>query len=247
MKRRQPRTVVSLFTGAGGLDIGLEAAGFETRVAVEMDKDAVRTLKANRDWPVIDRDLRTVSSARLLDKAGLLGGWLYGAGVYATFFFVRHDYKTLPPGDLLFVLIGVPVLLLMAKPILEFFLHHRKEGKRFSLLTPVDWIMEWIVELLEIFSGYLANTLSFMRVAGLGIAHVSLMVAFFEIARMIGGGGFTVWSYLILVLGNTLVIALEGLSAGIQSLRLNYYEFFSKYFSGSGLAYTPVSLHNKNM
>lgn len=71
MKRRRPRTVVSLFTGAGGLDIGLEAAGFETRVAVEMDGDAVRTLKANFNWPVIDRDLRTVSSARILDEAGL--------------------------------------------------------------------------------------------------------------------------------------------------------------------------------
>ncbi len=183
----------------------------------------------------------------VLDKAGLLGGWIYGAGVYTSFFFVRHDYKVLPPGDLLFFLIGLPVLLFMVKPILEFFLYQRKEGKKFTLLTPVDWFMEWIVELLEIFSGYLANTLSFMRVAGLGIAHVSLVVAFFEIARMIGGGGFTVWSYLILVLGNTLIIALEGLSAGIQSLRLNYYEFFSKYFNGSGLAYTPVSLRNKNI
>ena len=41
---------------------------------------------------------------------------------------------------------------------------------------------------------------------------------------------------------NDLVIALEGLSAGIQSLRLNYYEFFSKYFSGTGKIYAPVSL-----
>ena len=109
--------------------------------------------------------------------------------------------------------------------------------------------MEWIVEILEIFSGYLANTLSFMRVAGLGIAHVSLMIAFFEIARMVGvsepGSPDTVysfWSILILIFGNILVIALEGLSAGIQSLRLNYYEFFSKYFSGTGIAYTPISI-----
>jgi len=105
--------------------------------------------------------------------------------------------------------------------------------------------MEWIVEILEIFSGYLANTLSFMRVAGLGIAHVSLMIAFFSIAGMIGGpsGSFTIGSYLVLIAGNVLVILLEGLSAGIQSLRLNYYEFFSKYFSGSGRAYAPVTLH----
>jgi len=102
--------------------------------------------------------------------------------------------------------------------------------------------MEWIVEMLEIFSGYLANTLSFMRVAGLGIAHVSLMTAFFQIAGMIGNGSYNIGSYFILILGNLLVIVLEGLSSGIQSLRLNYYEFFSKYFSGAGIAYSPVSL-----
>jgi len=107
--------------------------------------------------------------------------------------------------------------------------------------------MEWIVEVLEIFSGFLANTLSFMRVAGLGIAHVSLVVAFFAIAGMLRGpgGAFTPWSYLVLLAGNALIIALEGLSAGIQSLRLNYYEFFSKYFSGSGKAYAPISLRKR--
>ena len=47
------------------------------------------------------------------------------------------------------------------------------------------------------------------------------------------------------MVGNVLVIALEGLSAGIQSLRLNYYEFFSKYFSGSGKAYAPISLRKR--
>ncbi len=102
--------------------------------------------------------------------------------------------------------------------------------------------MEWIVELLEIFSGYLANTLSFMRVAGLGIAHVSLMAAFESISEMAGGGFGGV---IILILGNLLVIGLEGLSAGIQALRLNYYEFFSKYFTGKGIAYNPVSIRSR--
>jgi V/A-type H+-transporting ATPase subunit I len=179
----------------------------------------------------------------LFDKGGLIGGWIYAAGVYVAVFFVRHDYKQLPDANLLILLIGIPVLLLTVKPVLEYLLH--KPRKPFTLLTPVDFFMEWIVEILEIFSGYLANTLSFMRVAGLGIAHVSLMVAFFSIAGMIGGpsGNFTIGSYLVLIAGNVLVILLEGLSAGIQSLRLNYYEFFSKYFSGSGRAYAPVTLH----
>jgi V/A-type H+-transporting ATPase subunit I len=106
----------------------------------------------------------------------------------------------------------------------------------------MDYFMEWLVEVLELFTGYLANTLSFMRVAGLGIAHVSLMVAFSSIAGM-AGGGIAGWA--IEILGNVLVIGLEGLSAGIQALRLNYYEFFSRYFTGKGIAYNPVSLRNR--
>ena len=108
----------------------------------------------------------------------------------------------------------------------------------------MDFFMEWIVEVLEIYSGYLSNTLSFMRVAGLGIAHVSLMTAFLQIARMISPEGpLSPLAIAVLILGNVLVIALEGLSAGIQSLRLNYYEFFSKYFNGTGKAYRPVSFN----
>ncbi len=178
----------------------------------------------------------------LLDKSGILGGWFYGFGVYTSFYFVGTGYKSLPEGNFIPLVFGIPVMLLLFKAPLNFYFNERGH-KEFSPFTIIDFIMEWIVELLEIFSGYLANTLSFMRVAGLGIAHVSLMTAFATIAAMTGGG---LGSIIILVLGNILVIALEGLSAGIQALRLNYYEFFSRYFTGTGIAYNPVSLKNRN-
>lgn len=178
-----------------------------------------------------------------LDKAGLVGGWIYGAGAWAAFYYVGTGYRELPPGDLLFFLLGLPTMALGLKAPLEFILERRRGGKRFKPAMVMDFVMEWIVEILEVYSGYLANTLSFMRVAGLGIAHVSLMTAFFQIARMISPEGpLSPLAILVLVLGNALVIALEGLSAGIQSLRLNYYEFFSKYFNGTGKAYRPISL-----
>ena len=101
--------------------------------------------------------------------------------------------------------------------------------------------MQWIVELLEVFSGYLSNTLSFMRVAGLGIAHVCLMISFFTLAGMTSG----LFSVVVLILGNILVIGLEGLCAGIQALRLSYYEFFTKFFHGTGELYTPISLNSR--
>jgi DNA (cytosine-5)-methyltransferase 1 len=67
-------TVVSLFTGAGGLDLGLEESGFRTRVCVEMDRNSVRTLNHNTEWPVIDRDITTVSSDEILETGGLKKG-----------------------------------------------------------------------------------------------------------------------------------------------------------------------------
>ena len=64
------------------------------------------------------------------------------------------------------------------------------------------------------------------------------MIAFFAIAEMTSG----IMSVIILIFGNILVIGLEGLSAAVQALRLNYYEFFTKFFHGTGKLYTPISL-----
>lgn len=75
--------VISLFTGTGGLDIGLEKAGFDTAACVEMDDDCRETLRFNTDWPLFedtadgDRrpgDVRKVEASELLDFAGLQKG-----------------------------------------------------------------------------------------------------------------------------------------------------------------------------
>lgn len=84
-----------------------------------------------------------------------------------------------------------------------------------------------IETLLSIFSG----TISFIRVGAFAINHVGLFLAFQTMAKMIGTQpGSTV----ILILGNLLIILLEGLIVFIQGLRLEYYELFSKYYTGDG-------------
>lgn len=65
---------ISLFSGIGGLDFGFEEAGFETRVALEFDRHACRTIRLNRNWSVIEDDINKVSSADLLHQGGLKAG-----------------------------------------------------------------------------------------------------------------------------------------------------------------------------
>jgi DNA (cytosine-5)-methyltransferase 1 len=65
---------ISLFTGVGGLDFGFEAAGFETAVAVEMDAVCCRTLRLNRHWSVIERDIHEITSKELLQAGTLAKG-----------------------------------------------------------------------------------------------------------------------------------------------------------------------------
>lgn len=63
--------IISLFSGAGGLDYGFEAAGFETAVAIEFNHDCCETLRHNRRWEVIERDILDVPTEELLERAFL--------------------------------------------------------------------------------------------------------------------------------------------------------------------------------
>src|SRR5690606_18783489 len=75
--KAKKRTVISLFTGAGGLDLGFHAAGLKTAVAVEMDRRCCETLRVNKDrygWEVIERPVEDVSSEEILAAASLTAG-----------------------------------------------------------------------------------------------------------------------------------------------------------------------------
>ncbi len=178
----------------------------------------------------------------IFDKNGIVGGVMYGLGIWFAWGFVASGYKTFPSAPFFAPILITCLLMIVIKGPIGAVIKARHGEKEGIGRVVIDTIMDFLVEVLEIFSGLLSNTLSFMRVAGLGIAHASLMSAFYQIAAMPGN---IVLQILIMILGNVLVIVLEGLSAGIQSLRLNYYEFFTKYFTGHGMAFEPVGLKSR--
>jgi V/A-type H+-transporting ATPase subunit I len=109
----------------------------------------------------------------------------------------------------------------------------------------VIFIVQAFFEVLEKFITMFSNTLSYVRVGAFAIVHAGFTGAVFIIAKLVGGGqevGFGYWT--VVVLGNLFVIALEGFIVTIQTMRLHYYEFFSKFFLGGGAEYQPLTLGN---
>lgn len=98
-------------------------------------------------------------------------------------------------------------------------------------------------ELFETVMGFFSNTLSFIRVGAFAINHVGLFMAFHALGQMIGN---SIGNILMIVLGNIVILVLEGLIVFIQAIRLQYYELFSKYFTGEGIDYDPIHVEIKS-
>ena len=170
----------------------------------------------------------------LFDKAGLIGGIIYwmGIGLVSKVFIS----KTNIPAVYSYLIFG-GLLVLFLYPLIECIIK-----KRFRSLF--DSFMESLVNILEIFMGYLANTVSFIRVAAFALAHAGLFLAIFALSRAAHPQGSlgNIISWVIIITGNIIVVLLEGLVVSIQSLRLNYYEFFSKFFMSGKHMYKPLSV-----
>lgn len=92
-----------------------------------------------------------------------------------------------------------------------------------------------VVEIIEVLSSYLSNTVSFLRVGAFALAHAVLGF----IIEMMAGIAPGPAGILVLVIGNGIVVVLEGMIVAIQVVRLQYYEFFSKFFSDTGREFKP--------
>jgi V/A-type H+-transporting ATPase subunit I len=96
-------------------------------------------------------------------------------------------------------------------------------------------------EMFETFISILSNTLSYVRVGAFAVAHGFLCEAFFILGGMTGPEYGIGW-WIVFAIGTVFIVGFEGLIVGIQTMRLEYYEFFSKFFVGGGMRYEPLSL-----
>ena len=101
------------------------------------------------------------------------------------------------------------------------------------------------MELLEVFSSYISNSFSFLRVGAFALSHAVLSFIIFTITDVLGG--YLSFGILASIAGNLLIILLEGLIVSIQTIRLQYYEFFSKFFTETGKEFKPFRFTYKEM
>jgi len=122
--------------------------------------------------------------------------------------------------------------------------YFEKKKPYFEGGLPLYFIQSFF-ELFETLIGYLSNSLSYVRIGAFAVAHAGLSSVFFILANIVDPGkGVGYW--LVVAFGNIFVIGFEGMIVSIQTLRLEYYEFFSKFFSGGGRRYQPFGLAKSN-
>ena len=168
----------------------------------------------------------------LLDQNGISGLVFYGAVVLTVVLFMTGN--KLPATIILVVMFGIPLLLMIFKePItskLEKRIEHSQEGK-------VMFVVQAVFEMFETLLSYFSNTLSFVRIGAFAVSHAAMM----EVVLMLAGVETGNPNWAVVVGGNLFVCAMEGLIVGIQVLRLEYYEMFSRFYKGTGREFKPYN------
>lgn len=171
-------------------------------------------------------------SRMLFDGQGLAGILFYWTAALALF--ARFTGRDLPfPGWVLAVALTLLLAAMIFRSSLARFLPgHAADGE------------SRVVQIFEVFHvllSFLGNTASFVRLAAFTLNHIGLSLAIFMLGDLVRGlpGGIFLKA-LIVIGGNLLIVALEGLIVFIQTLRLEYYEFFSKFYRGGGNPFRPV-------
>ena len=162
----------------------------------------------------------------LLGPNGVCGLLFYAIFVFSAWAIFSGIYI---PGTIIAVIAAVPLIFMaLRKPVLQW---RDKVNKTSRHGGTAMLVFETIIEMFEVLLSYFTNTLSFIRVGAFALSHTGMMAAIMILAENANTGQL---NPIVLILGNIFVIALEGLVVGIQALRLEFYEMFSRFFNGGG-------------
>lgn len=172
------------------------------------------------------------------DASGVAGFVCYGSVVGCIgLYFLGY---AIPGTIVLAVLVGVPLLCIFLKEPLSNWLSKKKNI--FPEGSKVMFFVENLVELFDVVLSYATNTISFVRVGAFALSHAGMMGVVLSLAHVESGKP----NILVIILGNLVVMVLEGLVVGIQVLRLEYYEMFSRFYRGTGKAFKPFKSKKTN-
>ena len=183
---------------------------------------------------IVDRLRAGKKGEALFSKTGLAGAlffwWAIGMGI-------RAALGSNPAWFDAFGL-GVPLLGLIFEDALAALVDGRRRERGDGLFSAV---VKGFVAVLESLSYFLSNTLSFLRVGAFALSHVVLSFIVFTMGDMVRQGPALgiLWQALVVLFGNAIILFLEGLIVAIQIVRLQYYEFLSKFLSETGTPFSP--------
>ena len=136
---------------------------------------------------------------------------------------------TVPAASLFGVLIALSALAMFFKEPLTKIIQKEKGPKIEGGI--VMFLVQGFFEMFEVCLSYFSNTLSFVRIGAFAVSHAAMMSVVLMLAGAENGGSP---NWVVVVLGNLFVMGIEGLIVGIQVLRLEFYELFSRYYRGDG-------------
>ena len=164
------------------------------------------------------------------DTNSVAGLVFYGSAVVSIALILNG--KTLPGGIVLFIMFGVPLILIFLKEPLTALIEKKSE---FMPKEKGMFVVQGLFEMFEVLLSYFSNTLSFVRIGAFAVSHAAMM----EVVLMLAGAESGNLNWIVVVLGNLFVCGMEGLIVGIQVLRLEYYEMFSRFYKGTGRKFEP--------
>ena len=168
----------------------------------------------------------------LFSQNGVAGFIFYGGILFAIVGTMLFGWNLLNPIYIGLVFVCPVICFIMKEPLSALVEHEPVKPKE-------GWggyIMQSVFELIDVLLTFVSNSMSYLRVGGFVLSHAGMMLVVMTLVEMTGNAGIVV-----LIFGNIFVMVLEGLIVGIQTLRLEYYEMFSRYYDAGGIPFKALT------